>query len=108
MKSLIILLIVLSIGFNFFYSIGTRATATFTATKTERVLHNDSSKYMVFTDTEVYENTDSLLNWKWNSSDIYATLLPHHTYQAEVYGFRIPFFSTYRNILSVKDITTNS
>lgn len=58
------------------------------------------SKYLVFTDTETFENTDSWLALKFNSSDVYGYIQEGQTCDFQVTGFRIPFFSSYRNILS--------
>lgn len=56
-------------------------------------------KYLIFTDSEVFENTDSLLRWKFNSSDVYAALPNGKTCTLLVNGWRIPFLSMYRNVL---------
>lgn len=58
------------------------------------------SKYLIFTDAETFENTDSLLALKFNSSDVYGAIQIGTTCSFTVTGFRIPFFSMYRNILS--------
>jgi len=58
-------------------------------------------KYLVFTDKGVFENTDSLLGWKFNSSDIHAFIKDKACYKANVYGWRIPFLSKYPNILTL-------
>lgn len=63
-----------------------------------------SSKYLIFTETETFENTDSLTRWKFNSSDIQGKLLVGNAYQVEVYGYRIPFLSQYRNIVDVETV----
>ncbi|MNC80987.1 hypothetical protein D3C75_1339710 [compost metagenome] len=51
-----------------------------------------------------FENTDSLWETKFNSSDIYAELEVGKTYKFEVYGFRIAFWSKYENIVEVQEI----
>src|SRR5690606_22667275 len=80
-----------------------RDTITAQVVKTERVCSSqEDCKYLVFTDKGVFENTDSLLNFKWNSSDIYGELKAGETYTFHVYGYRIPFFSMYKNIVSVE------
>jgi len=61
-----------------------------------------SSKYLVFTENETFKNTDSLLELKFSSSDIQGKLRKENIYTVKVYGIRIPFFSMYRNILSIK------
>lgn len=80
----------------------TNDTVTFTVKEKENIVRNDSSKYLIYTDSEVFENTDSLWYWKWNSSDVYRDLEVGKQYEAEVYGFRVPFLSWYRNIVDVK------
>jgi hypothetical protein len=67
-------------------------------------INQDSSggKYLIFTDNEVLENTDSLWYWKWNSSDFYNKIEAGKTYKFTVYGWRVPFMSWYRNIVEVE------
>ena len=62
------------------------------------------SKYLIFTDKEVFEESDEMFRGKFNSSDIYNELEPGKTYQVKVIGFRIPFLSMYRNIIEVEPI----
>ena len=64
-----------------------------------------SSKYIVFTDKETFENSDSLLRWKFNSSDLQGSLKRDQQYDLKVYGFRNHPFSIYRNILSATPVT---
>ena len=61
---------------------------------------NLESKFLVYTTTEVFENTDSLLYFKFNSSDFQNNLEVGKTYKVRVAGWRIPFFSMYRNIVT--------
>lgn len=60
------------------------------------------SKYLVFTEGEVFENVDSWAFFKFSSSDTYSKLKKGNTYRAKVSGWRIPFLSMYRNIIVVK------
>lgn len=62
-----------------------------------------SSKYLIFTNNEVFEDTDSWLFVKFNSSDLYSKLEIDHTYKVKVAGWRVPFLSWYRNIISIKN-----
>lgn len=93
-------------GANALYVYGTGDQVTFTVTDKERIVESagetTTSKYLVFTDSETFENTDSLLRLKFNSSDVQGQLQEGKTYEAEVYGWRIPFLSSYRNIVNVK------
>lgn len=61
-----------------------------------------SSKYLVFAENETFENTDSFLVWKFNSSDVQGSLDQGKSYDCSVYGWRVPFLSWYRNIVSCK------
>lgn len=64
----------------------------------ENVVANEHSQYLIFTDKEVFVNEDSLLEGKFNSSDFYRDIHVDQCYTFEVYGWRIPVFSSYRNI----------
>jgi len=57
------------------------------------------SKYLIFTDMETFENTDSWLALKFNSSDVYGAIPVGAKCDFTVTGFRVPFLSWYRNIL---------
>ena len=66
------------------------------------------SKYIVFTDKEVFENTDSMIRGKMNSSDVQAQLHVGCTYDVTAYGFRSNWLSIYRNIRSVEHVKTQT
>lgn len=62
---------------------------------------NISSKFLVYTDGEVFENTDNILFLKFNSADIQNQLKVDNYYTVKVNGFRIPAVSSFRNILEI-------
>jgi len=69
---------------------------------TERSSNNSTdSKYLVYTDGETFENTDNLIQSKWNSSDLQGMLRKDSTYTVRVIGIRIPAMSMYRNIIEI-------
>ena len=68
----------------------------------ERVNGDKSSKYLVFTPSETFENTDSWIYWKFGSSDMYGALKEGTTYECKVAGWRVQFFSAYRNLIECK------
>lgn len=82
---------------------------TYTVTITDKQVKrsNDSDKYLIYTKTDgktrVFKNTDSLLEGKFNSADVYAELEIGKTYDIETYGYRIPFCSMYENIVDVEE-----
>jgi hypothetical protein len=99
------LIAVLAVGASLPVYMGTKDTVTITVQDKERVNQGESSRYLVFTDSEVFENTDTLLFGKFNSSDIYGRMEEGRTYEAEVVGWRIPILSAHRNILTVEEVT---
>lgn len=58
------------------------------------------SEYLIFTQQETFKNTDSWLALKFSSSDVYGSIQKGQTCDFKVTGLRIPFFSSYRNILT--------
>lgn len=59
-----------------------------------------SSKYLIFTEAETFENTDDFSVMKFNSSDFYGSIAVGQEYCFTVAGWRVPFLSMYRNIIS--------
>ena len=81
-------------------------TVTFTVTEKERIMDRDGSgsRYLIWSENETFENIDSLVKGKFNSSDLYGKLKVGETYTCEVYGWRNGFFSSYRNIVKCEGI----
>lgn len=77
----------------------TKDKVEFVVKKQEVFYKHEEPKYLVFTDKEVFENTDSIFAWKFDSSDIQSKLEPGKKCIAKVVGIRIPMASSYRNIL---------
>lgn len=66
---------------------------------------DDKDKYLIFItdesgDSVSLEVTDSLLRWRFNSSDVYAGIEVGKRYSFEIGGSRIPILSWYPNIYS--------
>lgn len=81
------------------------------ATVTDKGIKNDSNKgkYLVYTKTidgkvEVFEITDSLLAFRFDSSDVYAGIEVGKTYTFEIRGSRNRLFSWYPNIYDCKEV----
>lgn len=69
----------------------------------ERVNYEKSSKYLIYTeDNRVFENTDSALYGKFNSSNLYARLEAGKCYRVRTAGIRDSMFSSYRNIIEIE------
>jgi hypothetical protein len=106
--SLFIVVIAIILSSIFFY-VSTIGYTEGTVTKTERVTGTDEegksvSKYLIYTDKEVLQDTDSFLFFKFNSSDIYGSIKIGQKYRFHVSGWRIPFFSMYKNVISCEVI----
>lgn len=72
-----------------------------TVNKTERTTEESSSYYLVFTDKGVFQISDQVFKWKFNSSDIYGSIKADSTYEIITTGYRVPFLSMYPNIIKV-------
>lgn len=82
----------------------TATTTTITVDKRERVNSQDSSYYLVWSsEGETFKCTDAWLFGKFNSSDVYGQLKEGGRYKVLVAGWRIPIFSSYRNIIRIEN-----
>ena len=81
-------------------------TVTVTVEEKERITtgssKNLSHKYLVFTDSEVFENTDNFFFFKFGSSDLQRDLKEGQSYQVKVAGWRNKVLSWYRNIIEIR------
>ena len=103
MKSLIIIIVsILVLGFPVSYYLSSE-DIEITVTKTERINQGEESKYLVYTENETFENTDSWLYLKFDSSDLYGQMKSDQTYKVKVAGWRWKFFSSYRNIVVLEE-----
>ncbi len=88
-------------------------TTTVTNIETKRGSgENASDKYIVFTPAGVFENTDSFIKWKFNSSDLQNKLAEAKANKTSVkltyYWVRNNFLSWYQNIVVVTPIDGKS
>lgn len=84
------------------------------ATVTDKEVKNkkDESKYLVFTkdkngENQVFEITDALFAWRFDSSDTYAGIEIGKTYAFDVGGSRNKLFSWYPNIYGYREVGDN-
>lgn len=82
-------------------------TTTITVEEKERITTGSgesiSSKFIIYTNGEVMENTDSWLFMKFASADLQNELKVGESYTVKVVGWRVPFLSWYRNIIAIED-----
>jgi hypothetical protein len=105
--AVILLLFVALPVLSYMFAHGTADTVTATVTDKDRISVGSgedlSHMYLVFTDTETFQNSDSLWYGKFDSSDMHGRLRVGQRYTFKVYGWRIPFFSAYRNIVAAEE-----
>jgi len=70
----------------------------------KEAIGGEDSKYLIYTEEEVFENRDSIWELKWNSSDVYRKVEVGKCYESSAWGFRVSFFSMYRGIDQVQKI----
>ena len=63
-----------------------------------------TSTYLIYTDAGVFRNDDAGWFMKYNSSDVYGNLDEGKHYRLKVYGWRIPIFSMYPNIVRAEEM----
>lgn len=110
-----IFILIFAVG-GFVLSRSTRQTITATVTDKAVRLEKSSGedkkpkdKYMIYAKdvsgkTYVFENTDTIYYFKFDSSDVYAEIEVGKTYDFDVYGWRLKLFSSYQNIIKVQEV----
>lgn len=80
-----------------------------TATLQKTVVDRGNTYFVIRQDghaeTEILENEDSPLFFKFNSGSILMNLEVGKHYSFKVAGWRVPLFSWYRNIISYQEAT---
>ena len=84
---------------------GSTAEITATAIRDgERVCTSTDSgqscRFLEYFGDETFQNVDSLLFMKWNSADVHREIVAGKTCNLKVVGWRVPFLSMFRNIIS--------
>lgn len=82
----------------------TRSTETVTVVNSMVKPAGDTSKYLVYTDKGVFENTDTWYYFKFDSSDVQSKIMQGGKFKITTYGFRVPFLSKYKNITNVEKV----
>ncbi|MBU3142805.1 DUF1523 family protein [Clostridium sp. CF012] len=106
-KVIIIVIVMLSVIM--FFPHFFRNTYIVTIANKRVIKRNNIDTYLIYTQTEngnikIFNNTNSLLEFKINSEDLYWGLIVNSKYEIKAYGFSIPLLSYYQNIISVKGV----
>ena len=94
-----IILMIIVIGYYLGYAL-TIGEETITIKEKWVKYHGDDAKYLVSsTNGQVFQITDTIIKWRWDSSNLYADLDEGEICKIKTQGWRFPFFSDYKNIL---------
>ena len=94
-----IICILFFVGYGLAYAL-TTGEETITIKEKWVKYHHGRAKYLVSsTDGQVFQITDTIIRWRWDSSNLYAKLEPGMTCKIKTQGWRFPLFSDYKNIL---------
>lgn len=63
------------------------------------------SEALVFTDVTTFKVEDSILFFRFDSHDFYGKIKKDCSYKIKAFGFRIPIFSIYPNIVDIEQIS---
>lgn len=85
----------------------TTYTTTITVCNKERVAVKNSGEYRIYAAEGTYVMADSLFGTvRYDTADAYAKVKPKTTYDVVYKGWRIPFFSSFPNLLELKESAT--
>ena len=101
MKTFLIIFSILSVLFFYVSYFNSIDILDITIKDKTAMVKEDGGYYLVFTEHEVFENTDQFIIGKFNSSDIQNQLEFGYTYKVKAMGWRVPFLSWYRNIIYI-------
>ena len=95
----VVLAIVGGIAYYVMYSI-TIGEETITIKEKWVKYQGDDAKYLISSENgQVFQITDTLIKWRWDGSNLYASLEEGQTCRIKTQGWRFGFFSDYKNIL---------
>lgn len=97
-------MILTAIGFGFAAKFQKNDYQVVVSEKGERCQSKDSCQYLIYTDKGVFSNTDSLIDWKFDSADFYNDIKVGKTYHIQTRGMRVAFLSMYENIYQFKEV----
>lgn len=115
-KTFFVLILIAVVGMLFIQTFGNLKTETVSNCKVERLVqqqiinsnNNNLStgyRYLIVTNKETFICESSLLNGKFNNSDVFWRLKEGETYDFTVVGYGKTFATDYRNVLEAKKVT---
>ena len=104
-----LILFVIFIFFVLFMYYNSEKEYTVKITETVVKNYNSDSKYLIFAEDSkqnmnVFEIEDTILYFRWNSSNLYGQLKVGQKYNIKVAGYRVEFLNLYQNIISAEKL----
>ena len=110
-----ILVFVFALCFGSAYiKVANQQTYTVTVQSKDIKTVSNTGKFLVFCtdittgESRVFEVTDSLFKWRFDSADTYNMIREGETYKFTTGGYRIPFLSMYPNIYEVAKVDSDN
>jgi len=104
--SIIIVIASILFGYLFFEPFLTEKVEIITVTNTQKWV-NESGKYFIFTEDEVFLNANDYYQNKTNADELFPLFKKGYTYKVTVIGLYVPFLPRFRNIKSILEFTSN-
>jgi hypothetical protein len=103
MIGFLIILLILLFGYLFFEPFLTEETITIKVINKSQ-FGNETGKYFVFTDEEVFYNDNNYYQSKENADELNEKIYPGTTYKVKVVGVYLPWLPRFRNIIKILEI----
>ena len=103
---IIIVLASVLFGYLFFEPFLTEKEEIITVTNMQK-WGNESGKYFIFTEDEVFLNSDDYYHNKTNADELFPLFKRGYTYKVKVIGLYVPFLPRFRNIKSILEFNSN-
>ena len=105
----VIISVIVMLGAVMFFPHFFRNTYIVTIASKRVVRHDNIDTYLIYTQKEdgsivIFKDTNSLLEFKIHSEDVYWGLTINRKYEIKAYGFSIPLLSSYQNIIKIKGV----
>ena len=104
--SIIIVIASILFGYLFFEPFLTEKVEIITVTNTQKWV-NESGKYFIFTEDEVFLNANDYYQNKTNADELFPLFKKGYTYKVTVIGLYVPFLPRFRNIKSILEFNSN-
>ena len=103
MVGFIIILIILLFGYLFFEPFLTEDTISIKVINKSH-FGNEPGKYFVFTENEVFYNSNNYYHNKENADELNDKIYPGTSYKVKVVGLYLPWLPRFRNITKILEI----